>query len=158
MCDACVRLYARASCLPLTVMLNLVRAFTGAPSSKVHCLSLPTESLLVSPGFSLSYVSRVQFFQIYPSADTVVILDAISLCLVRSLAFSQVFPGRDHASARITSLAVDSALKLVRASYSTMCFPSYRTGGHGIRPEACRLVPLRGLCSHLARPLITHSS
>ncbi|KAH9996446.1 RAVE protein 1 C terminal-domain-containing protein [Russula vinacea] len=77
-------------------MLNLVRAFTGAPASTFYCLSLPTDSLLL-----------------YPSSDTVIILDAISLRLVRTLAFSQVFPGRDHASARITSLAVDSALKLV---------------------------------------------
>ncbi|KAI0286916.1 RAVE protein 1 C terminal-domain-containing protein [Russula aff. rugulosa BPL654] len=77
-------------------MLNLVRAFTGAPASTLHYLSLPNESLLL-----------------YPSADTVVILDAISLRLVRTLAFFQVFPGRDHASARITSLAVDPALKLV---------------------------------------------
>ena len=30
-------------------MLNLVRAFNGAPASTFHCLSLPTESLLVSP-------------------------------------------------------------------------------------------------------------
>jgi hypothetical protein len=39
--------------LPLTAMLNLVRAFTGAPASTFHCLSLPTESLLVSAIFSL---------------------------------------------------------------------------------------------------------
>ncbi|KAH9969083.1 WD repeat-containing protein [Russula dissimulans] len=80
-------------------MLNLVRAFPGSPCSTFHTLSLPTECLLL-----------------YPSADTVVILDATSLRLVRSLAFSQVFPGRDRTSARITSLAVDPALKLVAAS------------------------------------------
>lgn len=52
-----------------------------------------------------------------------IILDAISLRLVRTLAFFQVFPGRDHASTRITSLAVDPALKLVRISYPiTMSF------------------------------------
>ncbi|KAH9984643.1 WD repeat-containing protein [Russula compacta] len=77
-------------------MLNLVHTVTGSPWSTFHCLRLPTESLLL-----------------YPSADTVVILDATSLCLVRTLAFSQVFPGLDGASVRIASLAVDPALKLV---------------------------------------------
>jgi hypothetical protein len=70
----------------------------------------PSSSVLFSPSYPSS---RVQFSQLYPSSDTVIILDAISLRLVRTLAFSQVFPGRDHASARITSVAVDSALKLV---------------------------------------------
>jgi hypothetical protein len=56
----------------------------------------------------------------------VVILDATSLRLVRTLAFSQVFPSRDQVSARITSLAVDPALKLVGASLPiTMRFPSF---------------------------------
>ncbi|KAI0305003.1 RAVE protein 1 C terminal-domain-containing protein [Russula brevipes] len=80
-------------------MLELVRAFAGSPSSTFHTLRLPTESLLL-----------------YPSADTVVILDATSLSLVRTLSFSQVFPGRDHANAHITSIAVDPALKLVAAA------------------------------------------
>ncbi|KAI9513046.1 RAVE protein 1 C terminal-domain-containing protein [Russula earlei] len=80
-------------------MLNLVRTFPGSPCSAFSTLSLPTESLLL-----------------YPSADTIVVLDATSLRLVRTLAFSQVFPGRDHTRARITSLAVDPALKLVATS------------------------------------------
>ena len=77
----------------------------------------PFSSVLFFPSYPSSHVPLSQLF---PSADTVVILDAISLRLVRTLAFSQVFPGIDHASARITSLAVDSALKLVRASYPIM--------------------------------------
>ncbi|KAI0271408.1 WD repeat-containing protein [Gloeopeniophorella convolvens] len=80
-------------------MLDLLRPFVGSPSDALHFFPLPTESLLL-----------------YPSADSVVILDATSLHLVRALAFAQVFPGRDHASTRITSLAVDSALKLVVAA------------------------------------------
>jgi hypothetical protein len=78
---------------------------------------VPSRQSCFSPVSPSCPRSRVQFPQIYPSADSVVILDAISLRLVRTLAFSQVFPGRDHASARITSLAVDPALKLVRISY-----------------------------------------
>ncbi|KAI9461002.1 RAVE protein 1 C terminal-domain-containing protein [Lactarius psammicola] len=81
-------------------MLDLVRAFPGSPSSafRLHILCLPTESLLF-----------------YPSADTVVILDATSLRFLRALAFSQVFPGAS-ANCNITSLAVDPALKLVVAA------------------------------------------
>ncbi|KAH9064341.1 RAVE protein 1 C terminal-domain-containing protein [Lactarius vividus] len=81
-------------------MLDLVCAFPGSPSSTccLHTLCLPTESLLL-----------------YPSADTVVILDATSLRFLRALAFSQVFPGAS-ANCNITSLAVDPALKLVAAA------------------------------------------
>lgn len=112
--------------------------------------------------FPLPSVLRVQFSQLYASADTVVILEAVSLRLVRSLAFSQVFPGRDHADSHITSIAVDSPMKLVRTSYSIASAFHFilrrLVGGHGIRPEACRLGTLWGLCSHLARPLVTPSS
>ncbi|KAH8982607.1 RAVE protein 1 C terminal-domain-containing protein [Lactarius akahatsu] len=81
-------------------MLDLVRAFPGSPGSAccLHTLCLPTESLLL-----------------YPSADTVVILDATSLRFLRALAFSQVFPGAS-ANRNITSLAIDPALKLVAAA------------------------------------------
>ncbi|KAF8273891.1 WD repeat-containing protein [Lactarius quietus] len=81
-------------------MLDLVRAFHGSPSSTscLQVLCLPTESLLL-----------------YPSADTVVILDATSLRFLRALAFSQVFPGAS-ANCNITSLAVDPAFKLVAAA------------------------------------------
>jgi hypothetical protein len=109
------RVYARVrACVrPTHKMLQLVRAFAGSPPSTVRCLRLPTESLLVSH-LPLSHPSsRVQSSQLYPSADTVVILDATSLRLVRTLAFSQVFPSRDHANAHISSLVVDPTLKLV---------------------------------------------
>ena len=53
-------------------------------------------------------------------------------------AFFQVLPGRDHASARITSLAIDSALRLVRPFYPfTVCFVLLSLVGRlGIWPEA----------------------
>jgi hypothetical protein len=66
------RVYARVyaldlSGLPLTAMLNLVRAFVGAPASTFHCLSLPTESLLVSLVFLLSVFTRtISFFLALP--------------------------------------------------------------------------------------------
>jgi hypothetical protein len=87
----------------------------------------------------------------------VVILDAVSLRLVRTLAFSQVFPGRDHASARITSLAVDSALKLVRTSYAiTTCFP-YIYPGKVVTASGPRLA-VWSLSGVSARTWLVHSS
>ena len=88
-------------------------------------ISLSPQSLFSSVTF-LPFIPPHPYnsSQLYPSADTVVILDATSLRLVRTLAFSQVFPSRDHVSARITSLAVDPALKLVCTSLPiTMRFP-----------------------------------
>ena len=129
-------------------------------------ISLSPQSLFSSvPLLPFIRLHAYNSSQLYPSADTVVILNATSLRLVRTLAFSHVFPNRDHVSVRITSLAVDPALKLVCTSLPiTMCFPLtpplplYPLGGRPIRSEACRLVPLWSLRSHLACSLIAHSS
>jgi hypothetical protein len=149
-----------ARCLPLT-MLDLVRAFHGSPSSafRLHTLCLPTESLLVSRSCS-SLACTYASCQLYPSADTVVILNATSLRFLRALAFSQVFPGVG-ANCNITSLAVDPALKLVRIPPAFSPFPSTstpHTGSCRIRSEACRLVSFWGLRLHLARSLVARAS
>ncbi|KAI0041796.1 WD repeat-containing protein [Auriscalpium vulgare] len=80
-------------------MLDLLRTFAGAPAKGLQYLVLPTETLLL-----------------YPSADTVVILHADSLRLLRVLAFWEVFPGTQHAPEPITFLAVDPAMKLIVAA------------------------------------------
>lgn len=94
-------------------------------SSVNRLLSLSSHRVSPRQSLPLSHPSsRVQSSQLYPSADTVVILDATSLRLVRTLAFSQVFPSRDHANARISSLVVDPTLKLVcNCSPITLRFP-----------------------------------
>lgn len=98
--------------------------------------------------------------QLYPSADTVVILDAISLRFLRALAFSQVFPGVTNC--KITSLAVDPALKLVCIfPHNATCIltvPTTSPGSCRIRSEACRLVSFWGLRLHLARSLVPRAS
>lgn len=52
----------------------------------------------------------------YPSADSVVILDASTLDLVRVLIFGEIYPGTQHLNQTISCVAVDSAMKVVRAS------------------------------------------
>ncbi|THH13364.1 hypothetical protein EW146_g6843 [Bondarzewia mesenterica] len=54
--------------------------------------------------------------QLYPSADTIVILNARTLLLVRALAFWEVFPGSRHINEAISCLSVDSGMKLIVAS------------------------------------------
>jgi hypothetical protein len=134
-------------------------------SSLHRPLSLSSHRLSSRQSLPLSHPSsRVQSSQLYPSADTVVILDATSLRLVRTLAFSQVFPSREHANARISSLVVDPTLKLVcNCSPITLRSPLIAAlppspGGCRIRSEVCRLVPLWSLRPHLARSLIAPSS
>jgi len=157
----------RVSCVPLSLQkCSHSYALSLAVLHRHSIISVSPQSLFSSVPF-LPFIRPHPYnsSQLYPSADTVVILDATSLRLVRTLAFSQVFPSRDHVSARITSLAVDPALKLVCASLPiTLRFPFhsflpfYPQGGCPIRSEACRLVPLRSLRPHLACSLIAHSS
>lgn len=51
-------------------------------------------------------------YQIYPSADAVVILNAHTLGLVRVLAFTDAFPGTSHAE-KVECVSVDAGMKLV---------------------------------------------
>lgn len=153
------------SCVPLSLSkCSHSYALSLALLHQHSIISVSPQSLFSSVPFHPFICPRpYNSSQLYPSADTVVILDATSLRLVRTLAFSQVFPSRDHVSARITSLAVDPALKLVCTSLPiTMRLPLIHTfpppGGCPIRSEACRLVSLRSLYPHLARSLIAHSS
>jgi len=117
----------RAACVRARVV-SCVPSHSLSLCSISYALSLALlyqpSAISLSPQSLFSSVTYLRFIpphpynssQLYPSADTVVILDATSLRLVRTLAFSQVFPSRDHVSARITSLAVDPALKLVCTS------------------------------------------
>jgi len=61
-------------------------------------------------------------FQVYPTADAVVVLDASSLTLVRVLALREVFPDSQHVNVAISCLAVDPALTIVRGFYILICF------------------------------------
>lgn len=107
-------------------MARLRQRFAFTPSVFPQSLFL---SVHLAP--LLAYTYTVQSCQVYPSADTVVILDATSLRFLRALAFSQVFPGVS-ANSKITSLAVDPALKLVRTTPPAFLpsvihlYPAYR--------------------------------
>ncbi|KAF9015532.1 RAVE protein 1 C terminal-domain-containing protein [Cyathus striatus] len=83
-------------------MLQLLHSYIAYPLTALHPLLLANQSLIA-----------------YPSADTVVILNARSLALVRVLAFWEAFPGMIHTKAPITSMVVDSAMKLIVAATST---------------------------------------
>ncbi|KAI0068306.1 WD repeat-containing protein [Artomyces pyxidatus] len=80
-------------------MLDLLRSFSGAPAKGLQYLALPSVTLLL-----------------YPSVDTIVILNAADLQLVQALAFWEVFPGAQHSTESIGFLAVDPAMKLIVAS------------------------------------------
>ncbi|KAE9408257.1 WD repeat-containing protein [Gymnopus androsaceus JB14] len=80
-------------------MLELHQTCLGSPSSSIHNLVLPNETLLL-----------------YPSADAVVILNARNLALLRVLAFWQVFPGTGYTSESISCISVDSGMKLIVAA------------------------------------------
>ncbi|KAJ3966484.1 RAVE protein 1 C terminal-domain-containing protein [Lentinula raphanica] len=85
-------------------MLELRKNYLGSPSSGLHHLVLPHETLLA------------EFGQLYPSADAVVILNARNLSLIRVLAFWEAFPGTHYVSQSISSISVDSGMKLVVAA------------------------------------------
>ncbi|EGO30925.1 hypothetical protein SERLADRAFT_432587 [Serpula lacrymans var. lacrymans S7.9] len=82
-------------------MLDLVRTFTGCPAGPLQHLILPHATLIV-----------------YPSAESVVLLHASTLTLVRVLAFEEVFPAI-HSRQSVSYLAVDPGMKLIVASMGT---------------------------------------
>ncbi|OAX44398.1 hypothetical protein K503DRAFT_383768 [Rhizopogon vinicolor AM-OR11-026] len=83
-------------------MLDLLKTFTGSPAGALHQLVLPHATLIL-----------------YPSADSVVILHASTLNLVRVLAFGEIYPGKQHLKQSISCIAVDSAMKVIVASMNT---------------------------------------
>lgn len=83
-------------------MLDLLKTFTGSPVGALHQLVLPHVTLIL-----------------YPSADTVVILNASTLDLVRVLTFGEIYPGTQHLNQTISCVAVDSAMKVIVASMDT---------------------------------------
>ncbi|KAG2154690.1 RAVE protein 1 C terminal-domain-containing protein [Suillus clintonianus] len=83
-------------------MLDLLNTFTGCPVGALHRLVLPHVTLIL-----------------YPSADSIVILDANTLNLVRVLAFGEIYPSTQHLNQTISGVAVDSAMKVIVASMDT---------------------------------------
>ncbi|KAI0036631.1 WD repeat-containing protein [Vararia minispora EC-137] len=64
----------------------------------------------------LSIIPANSTSQLYPSADSVVLLDALDLALVRVLAFADVVPAARDISGTISTLTVDPAMNLIVAS------------------------------------------
>ncbi|KIK91309.1 hypothetical protein PAXRUDRAFT_34992 [Paxillus rubicundulus Ve08.2h10] len=83
-------------------MLGLLRTFIGCPEGPLEHLVLPHVTLTL-----------------YPSADSIVILDASNLELIRILAFQEVFPSLHYQGESVSSLVVDPAMKIVVASMNT---------------------------------------
>ena len=84
----------------------------------------PTDITGAPPTFTPGLRLTPGGFQIHTSGDSVVILDARTLALVRVLAFWEAFPGLRHGGDEIDSLAVDSGMKTVRAK-SAMLRPAF---------------------------------
>jgi hypothetical protein len=96
-------------------MLGLKWTFSGSPSAGFQHLALKHATLIVSNYPPKGTKSFLRFcFQLYPCARSVVILDALTLALVRVLPFWDVFPGAMYSEEHISCLSVDSGMKLVR--------------------------------------------
>lgn len=80
-------------------MLELLQAYTGCPVTGLQHLVLPSQTLLL-----------------YPLGDSVVLLDARTLHLVRALAFWEAFPRTLHTKESIRCVSVDGSMKLVIAA------------------------------------------
>ncbi|KZT72790.1 hypothetical protein DAEQUDRAFT_704451 [Daedalea quercina L-15889] len=83
-------------------MLDLLQAYTGCPTTSLQFLALPRETLLL-----------------YPSLDSIIIVNARTLAFLRALAFWEVFPGTRHTAGFVRCLTVDSGMKLVVASMAS---------------------------------------
>lgn len=78
----------------------------------------PSPALQYASGtFSTAQASSrapAHLFQVYPVSDALVLLEAASLSLVRTLAFWEAFPGLMGAGGKIRCFAVDRASHMVR--------------------------------------------
>jgi hypothetical protein len=97
-------------------MLDLLKTFTGCPAGTLYKLVLPHVTLIVRISSTRFILLTIPHPQLYPSADSVVILHASTLTLVRVLAFGEIYPGTQHLKQSISCVAVDSAMKVVRVS------------------------------------------
>lgn len=80
-----------------------------APRPPSHCPCRTCILLLLTLTFPFHGL-----LQLYSSADTVILLNAASLQLVRVLTFQEVFPGFQSLDERVSCIAVDPAMKIVR--------------------------------------------
>lgn len=103
-------------------MLDLLRTFTGSPSGPLQHLVLPHATLIVRASLSSVTHTFHALLQLYSSADSVVLVDAASLQLIRVLTFQEVFPGLQSLGERVSCIAVDPAMKIVR-QLAAMLFP-----------------------------------
>jgi hypothetical protein len=55
-------------------------------------------------------------FKLYPSFDSIIIVNGRSLAFVRALAAWEAFPGALHATEAISCLSVDPGMRLVRVA------------------------------------------
>lgn len=101
-------------------MLHLLHTYTGCPSTGLQHLVLPKETLLVRPHITARAIRpphfTIVFCQIYPSFDSIIILNAGSLAFIRAVAFWEAFPGALYAREAIRCLSIDPGMRLVRES------------------------------------------
>ncbi|KAI0348528.1 hypothetical protein BDW22DRAFT_1350758 [Trametopsis cervina] len=92
-------------------MLQLLHTYTGCPTTGVQHLVLPKETLLL-----------------YPSLDSIIILNASGLAFIRALAFWEAFPSALHTKEAISCLSIDPGMRLIVASMGS-CIASWSLSG-----------------------------
>src|ERR1700761_562480 len=121
-------------------MLDLSRAYADAPRNVLCSLVLQDRSVLVAHINTIAFSSS-NTLQVYPSGDTLVVLNARSLALERILCLWEVFPSTRDSGRCIADVVIDEGLKVVRVLQSTTL--KYMNSV----PEF-RSLHSRDLCSH----------
>jgi hypothetical protein len=102
-------------------MLELDQHISGCPPDGLHYLVLPTETLLVCSLSLPKNLTLTWIIQLYPSKDALVVLNSQSLALIKVMAFWEAFPGHFGTHEHISSMSVDSGMKLVRLRVLPAC-------------------------------------
>ncbi|KAL1677484.1 RAVE protein 1 C terminal-domain-containing protein [Schizophyllum commune] len=100
-------------------MLDLQQSILGSPPGALQHLTVDDEALVL-----------------YPSADSVVILDARTLAAVRVLAFWEAFPVTRHSHESVACVSVDPSMKIIVASMNTRVAAWSLSGS---RPDAWKV-------------------
>ncbi|KAI5897900.1 uncharacterized protein SCHCODRAFT_02565349 [Schizophyllum commune H4-8] len=100
-------------------MLDLQQSILGSPPGALQHITVGDEALVL-----------------YPSANSVVILDARTLAAVRVLAFWEAFPATRHSHESVACVSVDPSMKIIVASMNTRVAAWSLSG---FRPDAWKV-------------------
>lgn len=104
--------------------------------------------------FAPSHTFHNLILQLYSSADAIVLLNAATLRLIRVFTFQEVFPGLQSLGERVSCIAVDPAMKIVRPLVLITPHLIFAVDRGFHKHAHCSMVHVRRSDGYMAYPLV----